>query len=72
MIDGKRAASGARRCIQSAQPRRGTGEGIKGRGGSNERARLRTVGGYKGGREKAGAGGRKARRGEKIRRGVLV
>lgn len=40
------------------------------RGGEGGEAAHR--GGYKGGREKAGVGGRKARRGEKNRRGVLV
>lgn len=70
MIDGKRAASGARRCIQGAQRRRGTGGRDKGKGAAH-----RGGGGYKGRRKReTGAGEKesKAQRGEKVRRGVVV
>lgn len=50
--------------IQGVQPRRGTGKGQR------EGARLRTVGGYRG--EQEWKEGRQARRGEKVRRGVVV
>lgn len=69
MIDGKR---GGEWCsIQDAQPRRGTREGTKGRGGE----RLHTVGGgYRGRKREAGAEEKemKAQRGEKVQRGVVV
>lgn len=62
MIDGKRAAKGAALRVHNGGEARGRD---KGKG-----TRLRTVGGYKG----AGAGveGRQTRRGENVRRGVVV
>ena len=62
MIDGKQLRSS-----QDAQRRRGTGKGYR------EGARLRTVGGDIGGREKAGQGGRQAgTTSEKVRRVGVV
>lgn len=66
MIDGKRAASGARRTTAARHGGRDKGKG----------ERLRTVGGgYKGRRKRetgAGEKEKKAQRGEKVRRGVVV
>ena len=66
MIDGKQLQGGAASRTYNGGEARGRDIG-KG-------ARLRTVGGYRGRREKTGPGveGRKARRGEKVRRVGVV